>query len=38
MLKSIATGRSECKSKHQIKENYITDYIVPDYIDFFGDV
>ena len=34
MLKSIATARSECTIKHEIKASYNTDYIVPDLIDF----
>ena len=37
MLKSIATARSECTAKHENKASYNTDYIVPDWIDFFGD-
>ena len=37
MLKSIATARSECTTKHENKANYNTDYIVPDLIDFFGN-
>ena len=37
MLKSIATARSECTTKHENKASYNTDYIVPDLIDFFGD-
>ena len=37
MLKTIATARSECTSKHFNKVTYNTDYIVPDLVDFFGD-
>ena len=37
MLKSIATARSECTTKHEKKTSYNTGYIVPDLIDFFGD-
>ena len=37
MLKSIATARSECTTKHENKASYNTDYIVPDLIDFFND-
>ena len=37
MLKSIATARSECTTKHENKASYNTDYIVPDLINFFGD-
>ena len=32
MLKSIATARSECTTKHENKASYNTDYIVPDLI------
>ena len=37
MLKTIATARSECTAKQENKASYITDYILPDLIDFFGD-
>ena len=37
MLKSIATARSECTTKHENKASYNKDYIVPDLIDFFSD-
>ena len=37
MLKSIAKARSECTAKQENNTNYNTDYIVPDFIDFFGD-
>ena len=37
MLKSIATARSECIAKHENKASYNTDYIVPDFIDFFDN-
>ena len=37
ILKSIATARSECTTKHKNKVSCNTDYIVPDLIDFFGD-
>ena len=37
MLKSIATGRSECTAKQENKASYNTDFIVPDLIDFLGD-
>ena len=37
MLKSIATARSECTVKHENKASYNTDYIVPDFIDFFDN-
>ena len=37
MLKSIATARSECTAKHENKASYNTDYIVPDFIDFFDN-
>ena len=37
MFKSIATARSECTAKHETKASYSADYIVPDWIDFFGD-
>ena len=37
MLKSIATARSECTTKHENNASYNTDYIVPDLIDFFGN-
>ena len=37
MLKSIATARSERKAEHKNKATWNTDYIVPDFIDFFGD-
>ena len=37
MLKSIATGGSECTAKHKNKASYNTDFIVPDLIDFSGD-
>ena len=36
MLKSIATARSECTTKHKNKASYNTDYIVPNLIDCFG--
>ena len=35
MLKGIATTRSECTAKQENKANYNTDYIVPDFTDFF---
>ena len=37
MLKSIATARSECTAKQENKASYNTDYIAPDFVDFFGD-
>ena len=37
MLKSIATARSECTTKHKNKASYSTGYIVSSLIDFFGD-
>ena len=37
MLKSIATGHSECTAKHENKASHNADYIVPDLIDFFDD-
>ena len=37
MLKNIATVRSGCTAKHQNKASHNTDYIVPDFIDFFDD-
>ena len=37
MLKSIAKTLSECTAKQENNTNYNTDYIVPDFIDFFGD-
>ena len=37
MLKSIATVRSECTTKHKNKASHNTDFIVADLIDFFGD-
>ena len=37
ILKSIATARSECTTKHENKASYNKDFIVPDLIDFFGD-
>ena len=37
ILKSIATARSECATKHENKASYNKDFIVPDLIDFFGD-
>ena len=36
MLQNIATARSECTAKHENKSSHNTDYIVPDFIDFFG--
>ena len=38
MLKSIATTRSECTAKYENKASYNTDYIVPNFIDYFGDI
>ena len=37
MLKSIATARSECTTKHENKASYNTVYIVPHLIDFLDD-
>ena len=37
MLKSITTTRIECTAKQENKMSYNTDYILPDFIDFFGD-
>ena len=37
MFKSIAAACSECNAKQENKASYNTDYIVPDFIDFFGD-
>ena len=37
MLKTIATARSECTEKQENIASYSTYYIVPDFIDFFGD-
>ena len=37
MLKSIATARSECTTKHENKASYNADHNVPDLIDFFDD-
>ena len=37
ILKSDATARSECTTKHKSKASYDTDYIVSDLIDLFGD-
>ena len=37
MLKSIATAHSECKTKHENKASYNTNFIGPDLIDFLGD-
>ena len=37
ILKSIATVRSECTAKQENKASCNTDYIVPDFIDVFGD-
>ena len=37
ILKNSATACSEGTAKHENKESYNTDYIVPDSIDFFGD-
>ena len=34
ILKSIATARSECTTKHGNKASYNKDFIVPDLIDF----
>ena len=30
-------SRSECRTKHESKVSYNTDYIVPDLVEFFGD-
>ena len=38
MLKSVGTACSECTVKHKNKVSYNTDYIVPDLIDFLGDI
>ena len=35
MLKSIAMTHSECTTKQENKASYNTDYIVPDWIEFF---
>ena len=37
MLKRIAAARSECASRYENKASYNTDYIVPNFIDYFGD-
>ena len=37
ILKSIATARSGCTAKQENKASCNTDYIVPDFIDVFGD-
>ena len=37
MLKSIVTACSECKAKQENKASYNTYYIVPDFIEFFGN-
>ena len=37
MLKNIVTARSGCTGKHENKASHNTDYIVPDFIDFFDD-
>ena len=37
MLKCITTAGSKCTAKQENKASYNTDYLVPDFIDFFGD-
>ena len=37
MLKNIATARSEYTAKQENKASYITSYINPDLIEFFGE-
>ena len=37
MLKSIGTAHSECTAKQEDKVSYNVNYIVPDFLDFFGD-
>ena len=37
MLKNIATAQSECTTQHKNMVSYNTDYIIPNFIDFFGD-
>ena len=37
MLKSTAIACSECTTKHEKRAIYNAYYIVPDFIDFFGD-
>ena len=37
MLICITTAGSKCTAKQENKASYNTDYLVPDFIDFFGD-
>ena len=37
MLKSTPTARSECTAKQENKASHNSDYIVPDFIDFFDE-
>ena len=37
MLKSVATARGECTTKHKNKASYNTDYIISDMTDYLSD-